>query len=199
VIGRLHLAALGSAALTLIALAGCGSSSSRGTGLPPAPTTQQLLARAALPPCPSSTTAPGRPDGLPELTLPCLGSGPAVRLAGLRGTPTLLNVWAPWCGPCKQEVPLLASLQQRTGPRLRVLGLVFEDDRRDSLDASRGLGIHYPSVLDHDGLSKAALAATGVPQSYLVDAQGRVVYHHPGPFHGQAELDAAVGRYLGVS
>ena len=58
-------------------------------------------------------------DGLPGLELPCLGDGPSVNLADLRGVPTVLNVWAAWCTNCDREMPLFASAVDRAGDRVR--------------------------------------------------------------------------------
>ena len=64
--------------------------------------------------CPSVQSRQPAPKGLPELSLPCLGKGPDTRLSDLRG-PLLINVWAQWCGPCREEAPYLAELHRKAG------------------------------------------------------------------------------------
>jgi len=197
----------------LLAVTGCaggggaGATSHPGGGAPqrsfadPADaSTGTLVAQAALPPCPSSAaSASGRPGGLPDITLPCLGNGPAVHLAGLPG-PAVVNLWAPWCGACVAEVPVLSALSARTAGRLTVLGVVTQDDRRDALSGAHGLGSHVASVWDQPGRLLSALALAGLPGTVLVDRSGLVSHVVPGPLPtDRAALDALVARYTGVT
>jgi cytochrome c biogenesis protein CcmG, thiol:disulfide interchange protein DsbE len=153
---------------------------------------------ARLDPCPQTTGAAARAGGLPDVTLQCLGTGPAVQLAGLRGRPMVLNLWATWCAPCRAEVGFLQSLHRSAGSRLRVLG-VLELDRAGSGRAFAGeLGLTYPSVVDADGTLRAPLRFTGLPQTLLVDADGRVTYRFPGPIRSRDQLDRLVADHLGV-
>ncbi len=164
-----------------------------------APSRARLLAAAALRPCPPTAPLPAVPGGLPGVTLRCLGAGPAVHLAGLRGQPTVVNVWAGWCEPCQREAPYLRSLDRRAGARLRVLGVVFEDTERDALDAGRGLGLRYPSVLDADGGAiRGRLGAPMPPLTLLLRPDGTVAYRIIGPIRSQQQIDGLVARYLGV-
>ena len=68
--------------------------------------------------CPrSDPDVPAVTSGLPDLVLACLGGGREVRLAGLRGQPMMINVWAQWCGPCREEAPFISEVanDQRLG------------------------------------------------------------------------------------
>src|SRR5687767_2173764 len=63
--------------------------------------------------CPTSDDAvPVADSGLPDVTLGCLGGGREVRLAGLRGQPMMINVWAQWCGPCREEAPYISEVAE---------------------------------------------------------------------------------------
>lgn len=160
-----------------------------------------LVAAAALPPCPTSATASSAGGGLPALTLPCLGDGPSVRLSGLRGMPTVVNIWAGPCPPCKREAPLLQRFFVEGAGRVRVLGVVdgaYPDTFNDALDAARGLGIHYPSVFDAHGRLPAALRVRGIPVTLLIDASGRVKHMKIGELR-QGELQLLAATYLGVA
>ncbi|HEU4674594.1 MAG TPA: TlpA disulfide reductase family protein [Motilibacteraceae bacterium] len=195
-------------ALVLLALAGCGSGSrpASGTGaatpLPPLTPDPAAVRAAGLAPCPATASAAPVADGLPDVTLPCLGSGPAVRLSDLRGTPTVLNVWGQWCGPCREEAPHFQALHAAAGDKVRVLGVDFDDDPTAALRFAASLGLTYPSLMDQDGALKVPfriLGARGLPLTYFVDAQGKVVGQKVGPVKDDAELRALVKRYLGVS
>ena len=89
---------------------------------------------ASIEPCPESGEPVGRGDGLPELALPCLGAGDPVQLAGLTGRPRLVNIWASWCGPCREEMPWLQQAHD-TG-EVDVLGVDAEDQAKLRLPCS---------------------------------------------------------------
>jgi thiol-disulfide isomerase/thioredoxin len=157
-----------------------------------------LVARAALAPCPASDPAvPAVADGLPDLTLPCLGVGPAVRLAGVRGKPTVVNVWASWCAPCRAELALLAALDTST-PGVDVLGIDVEDRPSAALSLLLDSGVHYPSVRDTGRDTQPALRWVGLPMTLFVDAAGHVTHVERAPLTSQSQLDDLVERHLGV-
>jgi thiol-disulfide isomerase/thioredoxin len=137
-------------------------------------------------------------DGLPDLTMPCLTKGPDVRLAGLRGTPTVVNVWASWCPPCRDELGFLADLQSRTRGDLRVLGIDLLDRPDAARAAIEDFGVNYPSVEDADGQVRSALNVQAPPVTYFVDAAGTITFTKVGQIRTQSELDALVRKHLGV-
>lgn len=150
-------------------------------------------------PCPASAAArpPVTPDGLPATTLPCLGPGPDVTLSGLGQPPTVLNVWASWCPPCRAEMPMLADLAADAGDQLNVLGVNVLDDR----DAAADYAALVPlaSVYDADGATRASLGWTGPPVTLFIDSSGRVVHRIIGRIPDEGTLRADVAQYLGVS
>ena len=187
---------------TVALLAGCTSTGiSPDRSRPAAPSTEQLQVRAALDPCPQLPADPvppaAVPGALPDLTLGCLGVGPAVRLAGLRGRPAVVNLWAAWCGPCTKEVPAFQRLHRAAAGRLRVLGVLTEDTDRDALDAAAKLGMRYPSVVDADGRVKAWAGVPVLPVTFFVEASGRVHRYVGRPLTDDS-LRALVARHLGV-
>jgi thiol-disulfide isomerase/thioredoxin len=153
-----------------------------------------LRAAGALDPCP---VAPGAATGpLAGVVVPCLGEPGTVDLgAALAGRPVLLNVWASWCGPCRDELPALAEYAARPGAA-DVLGVNVQDDPRAALRLLTELGVTLPSVTDPDDALRRTLAAPpALPVSYLVHLDGRVERVEPPiPFRSADEVAAAVER-----
>ena len=202
------------AVTTAVLLAGCGGDDTTG----PEPAPPAASSRAASPTAASTSAAssaaaaqPARacPDlpralpvegGLPALTLPCLGTGPDVRLSDLRGTPTVLNVWAAWCINCDREMPLFARAVRDYGDAVRFVGVHYKASRDAGLASEDDFGVPFWSVHDEDGDRVVrALRAGAPPQTLFVDAAGRLVGRKVGEIRSQAELRDLVERYLGVA
>jgi cytochrome c biogenesis protein CcmG, thiol:disulfide interchange protein DsbE len=208
--GRLRGPSAGwvSAGLVLLAvLAGCGSEQTGGepaAGAPTGSTTtgsgRQIVAGAEkLMACPETPSRPPAAHSLPDVSLPCLGQGPDIRLADLRG-PLLVNVWAQWCPPCRAEAPYLAELHRKAAGKIRVLGIDYDDPRADQAVAfAVERQLTYPHLADADKQLASPLKIAGPPLTAFVDADGAVAYVHRGPFKSQQELDQLVKDKLGVS
>ncbi|MDP9396262.1 MAG: TlpA family protein disulfide reductase, partial [Actinomycetota bacterium] len=133
--------------------------------------------------------------GLPAVALPCLGEGDAVNLAGLRGRPVVLNAWAQWCGPCRAEMPVFEEFHQRSGDRVVVLGLNYQDEPTSAVRFAAKVGVSYPSVYDADGTS-GVLRTSALPQTVFVDATGRVAHVEYGEIETYAELVRLSAEHL---
>ncbi|OZM73384.1 redoxin [Amycolatopsis antarctica] len=150
---------------------------------------------AALPPCPTA----GPVTGLGGVPSTCLGDGTEVDLgAVLGGRPTLVNVWATWCPPCKEELPVLAAYAAGQGA-IPVLTVQVASDPADGLELLSALGVRLPTVHDGDGGSGPVRTALRVPPnlpaSYLVGADGQPrLIEEPRLFTDPAEVEAAVAR-----
>ncbi|WP_188110688.1 TlpA family protein disulfide reductase [Aeromicrobium ginsengisoli] len=193
-------------ALFLAACGGPGSDDDQPTfGGGTAPTTDagQLAAakkQAGIEECPVADGTAPADDGLPDLTLDCLGGGSPVRLSGLSGTPTIINFWASWCAPCREELPLLAEVHQKYGDKVRVVGVDFADAAPDAaVELAERSGVTYPLLSDPDSTTKAPLKVIGLPQTVFVDAQGTMVATERVAFRSYADLTAAIEKHLGVS
>lgn len=111
---------------------------------------------------------------LPSLSLPCLNQDAAVALGELRGRPVLINLWASWCGPCREEMPLLAEAASRT-KNVGFLGVNTRDDPSMAAAFLPEVGVTYPQVVDVDGELLDTTRVRGLPVTLAVDAEGRIV------------------------
>lgn len=142
----------------------------------------------------------------PETMLPPLEglTRDGVQLAGLdsaefKGQLTLVNVWASWCGPCRDEHPVLMQLAQ--DKRLRLVGLNYKDKPENARRFLGDLGNPYAAVgTDQTGRSTINWGVYGVPETFLVGPDGTILYKHVGPFTPQSMRDglmSAVEKALG--
>jgi cytochrome c biogenesis protein CcmG/thiol:disulfide interchange protein DsbE len=106
-------------------------------------------------------------------------SGQPVTLAGERGHPLLVNFWASWCVPCKQEFPILSeTLGRHAG--LRVLGVVHQDSKANAAAFLRAQHATWPGVIDPKDQISGAYGVNGIPVTVAVDASGIVRARHIG-------------------
>lgn len=130
----------------------------------------------------------------PGFTLAALGqAGTKVSLSQYQGKPVIVNFWASWCGPCQQETPLLASWYKQQHGHVVLLGLDENDTVTSALGFARAKGVTYPIGFDPNVTVASAYGVQGLPQTFFLNAQHRVVYHILGAAT-QAEL--ARGRSL---
>ena len=150
-----------------------------------------LRRAAALDPCPATLGT-----GLPDLRLPCLGGGPAVRLRnGAPPTATLVNIWATWCPPCVREVPLLLSFARSARGQVAVVGVLHEDEPAAALTFAAQYGMHYPSLVDAEGQVLRRFGS-GPPITLLLDARGQVRFVQRGEFHSVEQIRQLVRTHL---
>jgi cytochrome c biogenesis protein CcmG, thiol:disulfide interchange protein DsbE len=179
---------------------GSSAATTNGNGPPVTkdPSTSSLVKAAHLPPCPTSASTAAS-HGLPDVTLDCLGNGPAVHVAGLTGTPTVVNMWAAWCIPCHAELPYFDALSAHRG--VRVLGVDTEDTDGNALSfaAAYRPALRYPSVTDPSRRVLTGVKADNLPTTAFLDAAGAVVHVHTGPYNSAAQLRQDVATYLHVT
>lgn len=119
-----------------------------------------------------------------------------VALAELRGYPVVLNFWASWCGPCKDEAPILEAASKRWAGKVTFVGIDVKDFRGDARDFVERYAITYPNVYDGKGSTVGRYGVTGFPETYFVDAEGRVRYRIAGPVQSAEEIDDGIRRAL---
>jgi cytochrome c biogenesis protein CcmG, thiol:disulfide interchange protein DsbE len=121
-------------------------------------------------------------EAAPSSPLPNLEGGGSGSLAEYKGSWVLVNIWASWCIPCKQEAPALEKFQRRHGgTRFTVLGIDSRDLSSDGRGFVRRYGLTYPQLRDGDGGAAHEYGTTGVPENFLIDPRGRLQLHVVGP------------------
>ena len=160
-------------------------------------TTRWLLA-ATIGVCAVAYAAPIAPGGLaPDFTLRTL-DGPNLRLQEQRGRVVLVNFWASWCGPCRQEMPQLSKLYEkyRTSGFV-LLGVNVDDDTRNAVDLAAKLGLKFPVSFDSDKKVSRLYDLSAMPSTVLIDRDGRVRYVHRGYKDGYEDTyDQQIRRLL---
>src|SRR3954469_25728933 len=124
----------------------------------------------------------GQRPSAPDRPLPVLGADGQRSLAAYRGKPVVLNFWASWCTPCRQEAPLLESAQKRLAAKGgTVLGVTFRDASPDSRAFVSKFKLTYPSLRDVSGQLAKAYGTRALPETFVIDGQGRVTAINRGP------------------
>lgn len=125
---------------------------------------------------------PTNPYALPEFDKAAYDK----MLARQRGTPVLVNIWASWCGPCREEAPFLAAASRAYGDRVRFVGVDILDARDSARAFMRESGWTYPSVYDPNGAIRDGLGILGQPATLFYDADGTLVKQWIGPLTEEA-------------
>ncbi|MCK9250737.1 MAG: TlpA family protein disulfide reductase [Solirubrobacteraceae bacterium] len=121
-------------------------------------------------------------------------------LGTLRGRPVVINKWGSWCGPCRDEFPVLRRALATHGTTVAFLGLNVEDTPSGRAAFLRGAPAGYPHVEDTDQTLATDLDARGgSPMTIFLDARGRVVHVKAGPYADLADLEDDLHRYVGVA
>lgn len=134
----------------------------------------------------------------PPFSLPTL-SGETLSLASLAGAPVLLNFWATWCGPCREEAPAIETFRLRYGDRIRPIGVDLREPPDKVQAFASQYGLRYTMLLDRTGRMAAAYGAAALPESWFLDAAGVARFFWRGPMTFevmQRGAEAALGRPL---
>lgn len=130
---------------------------------------------------------------VPSVDLERLESGDAPggtgSLADYRGEWVLMNVWASWCTPCRDESPALERFSRKWQDRVTVLGIDTRDITSDALAFIREFDLTFPQLRDPTGSYSDELGTTGVPESFLVDPEGDLADRLRGPFRDYRDIE----------
>ena len=109
----------------------------------------------------------------------------------------MLNFWASWCGPCKDEAPVLEEAAKRwQGKDVAFVGVDVKDFRGDARAFLARYGVTYPNVYDGKGSTVGRYGVRAFPETYVVNADGKVVYRIAGAVEDAQEIDEAIRRAL---
>lgn len=100
--------------------------------------------------------------------------GRKVSLKDFKGKPLIINFWASWCPPCREETPLLVETAKRYKGRVDFLGIVFQDTVANVRQFYSEFDIPYPSAVDPTEAASQAYKITGVPETFFIDAKGHL-------------------------
>jgi thiol-disulfide isomerase/thioredoxin len=166
-------------AVAVLLLAGCSSPSEKVAG-------QVVSCESIL----SSTTEN-------SLVLDCLDGGIGASIDSIKG-PAIINVWGSWCGPCKEEMPILRSFYEKAQGKVLFIGVdVEEASIEDGREFVENNGITWPNLYDADGKSRAYFGM-GVPVTWFIAPDGSVAHKYIGVIKSEKELISLTSKYLGV-
>jgi cytochrome c biogenesis protein CcmG, thiol:disulfide interchange protein DsbE len=180
----------GSASAAEVAVAPTTAAAATGTAPTTAPTTASTAAPAALTPAPSFTPAETPPSAAGAMTgertfdfaLPDARDNGTVRLDDLRGQVVVLNFWASWCPPCRQEAAAFEAARQRYADSgVTFLGVDLREDAVAVNTFASQYGLTYRLLLDGDGAVAESYRVQGIPTTLILDAAGVVRARHVGP------------------
>jgi peroxiredoxin len=124
----------------------------------------------------------------PDFTLRSVG-GPNLRLQEQRGRVVMVNFWATWCAPCRQEMPQLNKLYDKyRASGFVLLGVNIDDDAGRATELASKLGLKFPVLLDTDKAVSRLYELSSMPTTVLIDRDGRVRYLHRGYVQGYENL-----------
>jgi len=116
----------------------------------------------------------------PDFSLTDL-SGQTLALSHYRGKVVLLDFWATWCDPCRDEIPHFIDMQNRYGPHgLQVIGISMDDDETLARDFYRQFKMNYPVAMGNADLAGQYGGILGLPITFIIDREGRIVSRHIG-------------------
>lgn len=148
----------------------------------------------------AAAAARGERPQAPDFTLERLDREGELTLSSLRGKAVVLNLWASWCIPCKEEAPYLEQVWRENRKRgLVVVGLDAKDFRSDARAFMKRFDLTFPVVYDGPGDTLGGYGATGFPETFVLDRDGKVIEAFAGAVNADEDrerLQSAIDRAL---
>jgi peroxiredoxin len=143
-----------------------------------------------------TSNATGPAPAAPDFALPSRDGG-EVRLSELKGQVVMINFWATWCGPCRQEMPLLQQIHAKYEPLgFTMLGVNVEPDSLAAQNWLKGMPVSFPILFDRKSEVSSSFGVEAMPSSVLIDREGRVRHVHRGYKPGDEAVYADLVRGL---
>jgi len=127
----------------------------------------------------ASCASGGSAAGMPDVVLPAASGTDSLNPAELR-EPTLINLWATWCIPCKRELPDLERIHSDPTNAARIIGVNVGDDEASVRKYINDLGLTFEQYIDLDGIVESALRVSTLPATAVIGADGRLIEVHQG-------------------
>lgn len=125
----------------------------------------------------SVTAVASEKSPAPDISVVSLANGDILKLSDLKGKVVLLNFWATWCPPCREEIPSMMKLNSSmTGKPFQMVAVSIDEGGKPAIDAFfKESGFSLPTYRDESGASAKSYGITGVPESFIIDKQGVLV------------------------
>jgi thiol-disulfide isomerase/thioredoxin len=144
----------------------------------------------------SGSPSPNWPAS-PPLSLKCFAGTGQARLTDLRG-PTMVNLWASWCSPCRAELPAMQRYADRATGRVRVVGVVTRDRHDSAQSVIDDEKLTFPMLEDPEQRLLTAVGRNALPVTLFVTADGRIAHVYNSTALDEASIELMVEQYLGI-
>jgi thiol-disulfide isomerase/thioredoxin len=126
---------------------------------------------------PKKSTIATEKSPAPDVSVVSLANGSTLKLSDLKGKVVLLNFWATWCPPCREEIPSMMKLHSfMAGKPFQLVTISIDEGGKQVIESFfKQTGFSLPTYLDESGASSKSYGITGVPETFIIDKQGIVV------------------------
>jgi peroxiredoxin len=155
-----------------------------------------LAAGLILAGCATTSQGTGAGSQAPDFQLPDL-DGNVVSLSGLRGSPVLLNFWASWCGPCREEMPYIQQIHEEwSGRGLVVLTVNLGENADDVREFMEEFDLTFPALLDTETSLAETYNVGGIPTTYFIDKEGIIRERKIGAFPSAEVIEQSLSKIM---
>jgi len=121
-----------------------------------------------------------------NFSLESLNDDGKIELENFKDKTIVINFWAAWCGPCKEEMPLLEKMWNRYKDKdLIFIGIDVMDDKNNATEFIKQVGVTYTNLYDPSGEVSKKYGVIGLPATFFIDKEGKIAYKNYGPFVGR--------------